>query len=306
MQHPVDGRAWKNFDTKYLNFTKEPRNVRLGLAVDGFNPFGNLSQSCNMWPVILTTYNLPLWLCMKESSFMLTLLIPGPKSLSKDIDVYLRPLIDDLKDLWACPGDRKKFSQFIKGVKQPDGFRSNFKHKVSDYDTNITSLKSHDCHIMMQRLLPYGLQQYLPADVEKPIIELCLFFKQICSQTLMEDNMLKSQSKVIDILCNLELIYPPHFFDIMIHLVIHLPIEALEGGTIRPRWMYPFERFKKKLKNYVRNKAKPEGSIVEGYVAEKALTFSSHYFQDVTMKFNRPGHNVDFPVTPPKSGSSGM
>ncbi|GKE74869.1 hypothetical protein Tco_1536910 [Tanacetum coccineum] len=39
-----------------------------------------------------------------ESSFMLTLLIPGPKSPGEDIDVYLRPLIDDLKDLWAKPG----------------------------------------------------------------------------------------------------------------------------------------------------------------------------------------------------------
>nr|GEX35936.1 hypothetical protein [Tanacetum cinerariifolium] len=99
LQHPVDGRAWKDFDTKYLDFDAEPRNVRLGLAVDGFDPFGDLSQSYSMWPVILTTYNLPPWLCMKESSFMLTLLIPGPKSLGKDIDVYLRPLIDDLKDL---------------------------------------------------------------------------------------------------------------------------------------------------------------------------------------------------------------
>nr|GFB01601.1 hypothetical protein [Tanacetum cinerariifolium] len=90
MQHPVDGRAWKKFDTKYLDFAKEPRNVRLGLAADGFNPFGNLSQAYSMWPVILTTYNLPPWLCMKESSFMLTLLIPGPKSPGKDIDVYLR------------------------------------------------------------------------------------------------------------------------------------------------------------------------------------------------------------------------
>ncbi|GJW70182.1 hypothetical protein Tco_0127099 [Tanacetum coccineum] len=104
MQHPVDGRAWKNFDTKYPNFAKEPRNVRLGLAADGFNPFGNLSQAYSMWPVILTTYNLPPWLCMKESSFMLTLLIPGPKSPGKDIDVYLRPLIDDLKVLWALKG----------------------------------------------------------------------------------------------------------------------------------------------------------------------------------------------------------
>ncbi|GJY45091.1 hypothetical protein Tco_0433304 [Tanacetum coccineum] len=510
MQHPVDGRAWKNFDTKYPNFSKERRNFRLGLAADGFNPFGNLSQAYNMWPVILTTYNLPPWLCMKESSFMLTLLIPGPKSPGKDIDVYLRPLIDDLKVLWAlkgvetidvatgqkfnmramvlwtindfparsslsgwsgqgykaCPtcnedtpsvrvlgktayvghrrflkkphkwrrslefngeiedGDpprkfdrdqiqaqlarlptrvkgkhpsyggvkikrnvlvelnwtkrsifyeleywsfltlkhnldimhieknvleailntllmndkskdtakarqdlkklgirsglwlgqtkngkcskpqaaysfspenRKKFCQFIKGVKLPDGFGSNFKHKVTDNDTNITGLKSHDCHIMMQRLLPYGLQQYLPDEVAKPIIELCSFFKQICSATLMEDDMLKAQSKVVDILCNLELIYPPAFFDIMIHLVIHLPLEALEGGPIRPRWMFPFERFMKKLKGYVRNKAKPEGSIAEGYVAEEALTFSSHYFRDVTTKFNRPDRNVDPP-----------
>nr|GEU75746.1 hypothetical protein [Tanacetum cinerariifolium] len=104
MQHPVDGRAWKNFDTKYLDFAKEPRNVRLGLAADGFNLFGNLSQAYSMWSVILMTYNLPLWLCMKESSFMLTLLIPGPKSPGKDIDVYLRPLIEDLKVLWDRKG----------------------------------------------------------------------------------------------------------------------------------------------------------------------------------------------------------
>nr|GEU61968.1 hypothetical protein [Tanacetum cinerariifolium] len=65
MQHPVDGRAWKDFDTKYLDFAAEPRNVRLGLVADGFNLFGNLSQSYNIWPVILTTYNLPLWLCVE-------------------------------------------------------------------------------------------------------------------------------------------------------------------------------------------------------------------------------------------------
>ncbi|GJQ92843.1 F-box domain containing protein [Tanacetum coccineum] len=81
----------------------------------------------------------------------------------------------------------------------------------------------------------------------------------------------------------------------MIHLVIHFPLEALEGGPIRPRWMFPFERYMKKLKGYVRNKAKPEGSIAEGYVVEEALTFSSHYFRDVTTKFNRPNHNVDPP-----------
>ncbi|GJT33273.1 hypothetical protein Tco_0923692 [Tanacetum coccineum] len=164
------------------------------------------------------------------------------------------------------PENRKKFCQYIKGVKLPDGFGSCFKHKVTDNDTNITGLKSHDCHIMMQRLLPYGLQNYLPDKIEKPIIDLCSLFKQICSATLMEDDMLKA-----------------------------LKCEALEGGPIRPRWMFPFERYMKKLKGYVRNKAKPEGSIAEGYVVEEALTFSSHYFRDVTTKFNCLDRNVDPP-----------
>ncbi|GJZ98713.1 pyruvate kinase, partial [Tanacetum coccineum] len=285
MQHLVDSRAWKNFDTKYPDFVKEQKNVRLGLAADGFNPFGNLSQSYIMWPMILTTYNLPPWLCMKESSFMLTLLIPGPKSPSKDIDIYLRPLIDNLKDLLgktAYVGYRRflkkpyiwkrslDFSGEIKDEDPPRKFdRDDIMDQLARFPTRVKGkhlmyggLKSHDCHIMMQRLLPYGLQQYLPIDVAKPIIELCLFFKQICSQTLIEDDMLKAQSKVVNIVCNLELTYPPGFFDIMIHLVIHLPLEALEGGPIRPWWMYPFERYMKKLKNY-----------------------------DVTMKFNRPDRN---------------
>ena len=39
-------------------------------------------------------------MCMKRSSFMLSLLIPGPSSPLNDIDVYLQPLIEELKELW--------------------------------------------------------------------------------------------------------------------------------------------------------------------------------------------------------------
>ena len=37
---------------------------------------------------------------MKEMFFMLSLLIPGPQAPGRDIDVYLRPLIEELKELW--------------------------------------------------------------------------------------------------------------------------------------------------------------------------------------------------------------
>jgi len=38
---------------------------------------------------------------MKQSNLLLSLFIPGPKGPGMDIDVYLQPLIDDLKILWG-------------------------------------------------------------------------------------------------------------------------------------------------------------------------------------------------------------
>ncbi|XP_038699646.1 uncharacterized protein LOC119996939 [Tripterygium wilfordii] len=100
LRHPADSKEWKDFDDKHPSFAIESRNVRLGLASDGFNPFGTMSISHSTWPVVMIPYNLPPWLCMKHSYWMLCLLIPGPKSPGNDIDIYLAPLIDDLKDLW--------------------------------------------------------------------------------------------------------------------------------------------------------------------------------------------------------------
>lgn len=89
--------AWKEFDNHHSWFENEPHNVRLGLASNGFNPFNNMSMTYSIWPV---PYNLPPWLCMKELYFVLTLLILSPKALGNDIDVYLRPLVNELKHLW--------------------------------------------------------------------------------------------------------------------------------------------------------------------------------------------------------------
>ena len=100
MRHPVNSLAWINFDKVHLSFAQEHQNVRLSLASDGFNPFGNMSISYNMWPVIFIPYNLPPWMCMKQIFFMLSLLIPSPTALGNDIDIYLQPLIDELNEFW--------------------------------------------------------------------------------------------------------------------------------------------------------------------------------------------------------------
>ena len=47
------------------------------------------------------------------------------------------------------------------------------------------------------------------------------------------------------------------------------------------------------LKGYVSNKARPEGSIAEGYIINECLTFCSLYLSDTETRFNRQDQNFD-------------
>ncbi|CAL8155390.1 unnamed protein product [Prunus armeniaca] len=99
MRHPADGEAWKEFDRTFPDFAANPRNVRLRLATDGFNPYGVLNQHHSTWPIFVFPYNFLPWKCMKKEYMMMTVLII--EDLGRSIDVYLRPLVDELKDLWT-------------------------------------------------------------------------------------------------------------------------------------------------------------------------------------------------------------
>ena len=111
LRHPADSQAWKKVNNLNPEFKTEARHLRLGLAADGVNPHKSLSSRHSSWPVFLVMYNLPPWLVMRRKFLMLTLMISGPKQPGHDIDVYLAPLIDDLKDLYE------------NGVEAYDGFK---------------------------------------------------------------------------------------------------------------------------------------------------------------------------------------
>ncbi|XP_071721863.1 uncharacterized protein [Rutidosis leptorrhynchoides] len=100
MCHPSDGKAWKHFDKVHQIFSEDPRNVRLGLCADGFNPYGIGASSYSCWPVVVTPYNMPPHMCLTAPFMFLTCVILGPKNPKALIDVYLQLLIDELKILW--------------------------------------------------------------------------------------------------------------------------------------------------------------------------------------------------------------
>ncbi|WMV18529.1 hypothetical protein MTR67_011914 [Solanum verrucosum] len=452
LRRPSDSIEWKSFDERYPSFSSELRNARLGLASDGFQPFGNMSSNHSIWPVVLVTYNLPPWDCMKDSYFMMPLLIPGPKSPGNDIDVYLQPMIEELKELWdgvdtydahtksnflmrvalmwtindfavygnisgwstkgklACPcchidtqsislcnklcymGHRRflpmnhpwrknrvlfdgkvemgfapsplaghealmqiqelgnvsfgkgkkrkrnvsnnaynwrkksiffqlpywkslklrhnldvmhiernvsdnilltvmsivgktkdtlksrydlvdlgirqgldliedgdtillpvacyalssqeklKLCEFLANLKVPDAFSSNISRCVNVLEKKIHGLKCHDHHVLLQDILPIAIRGLLPKEVCEPIIALGKFFKNLYSKCLtIEDlDILEAESPII--LCKLQMVFPPVFFDVMIHLPIHLASEAKLGRLVQYRDMYPIER----------------------------------------------------------------
>lgn len=113
MVHPSDGQAWKHFDTTFPDFAQETRNIRLGLCTDGFNPNNSSSTPHSCWPVFIIVYNLPPWLALKDSYVKLALVIPGKKSPGQNLDVFLQPLIKELKMLFHC------------GIETYDAYRRN-------------------------------------------------------------------------------------------------------------------------------------------------------------------------------------
>ncbi|KAH9717947.1 hypothetical protein KPL71_022033 [Citrus sinensis] len=222
LRHPADSPAWQLIDNKWPKFAQEPRNLRLALSTDGVNPHSTLSTTYSYWPVILITYNLPPWLCMKRKFLMLSLLISGPKQPGNDLDVYLAPLIEDLKTLW-------------------------------DVDPNTLD---------------------------------------------------QLQEELVITLCLLQQYFPPSFFDIMIHLTVHLVEQVRLCGPVYLRWMYPFERQMKTLKDYVRNRYRPEGCIVESYIAEEALAFCAVYLSNCDVIGLPTGFPTDLSIEKPLGGAN--
>ncbi|KAF5459572.1 hypothetical protein F2P56_019511 [Juglans regia] len=139
--------------------------------------------------------------------------------------------------------ERKSFCEWLSAVKFPDGFAANVSRCVSTHDCKISGFKSQDCHVFIQRLLPVAVGGYLKNDVSMALIELSNFFKELCARTLDVNLLTQLESDIVVILCKLEMIFPPSFFDVMVHLAVHLPREALLAGPVQYRWMYPFERY---------------------------------------------------------------
>ena len=86
-------------DTWPEKFKNEVRILRLSIAMDGVNPYSLQNTNYSIWLVVVINNNIPRWLCVKNEHLMLAVIVLGRRQV-KNMDVYLQPLRDELKESW--------------------------------------------------------------------------------------------------------------------------------------------------------------------------------------------------------------
>src|SRR3954463_1747811 len=176
---------------------------------------------------------------------------------------------------------RSFFFECLSSMKVPSGFSSNIKGIINMPEKKFQNLKSHDCHVIMTQLLPIALRGLLPENVRVAIVKLCAFLNAISQKIINPGDLPRLQNDAVQCLVSFELVFPPSFFNIMTHLLVHLVEDISILGPVFLHNMFPFERSMGILKKYVRNFSRPEGSISKGYGTEEVTEFCVDFVPDL-------------------------
>ncbi|XP_057250051.1 uncharacterized protein LOC130591140 [Beta vulgaris subsp. vulgaris] len=341
MRHPADSEAWKSLDKTFPDFAKDARNVRLGLASDGFNPGANMSsryrddidvflqplvdelnelwefgvktfdayakETFNMRAVLLWTINdfpayanltskvVPIdhkWR-LNRSSFGGKVQRGPPPVPLMGFDV-LEQLngYSNMEFGKASKGKRKRGERYIvhQWKKRSVFFQLPYwRHLLVRHNLDVMHVEKNVCESILgtmldlpgknkdslnarldlidmkmhDKLRPKSLGndkwQVPPAPYNLTLSErrkIVTFLSKLAFPDAYSSNISRCVSlhdgKVAELekmemniaitLCKLERVFIPAFFDVMIHLPIHLATEARMAGPVHYRWMYRFER----------------------------------------------------------------
>ncbi|KAL8119767.1 hypothetical protein AgCh_017031 [Apium graveolens] len=262
-------------DAKFLHFSSESRNVRLGVATDGFIPFHKMNATHNTWPIPLIEELKELWETGVETYDAATnqvfMLCASVQWTISDFPGYTMLLGWSTKGKLACP--------------------------VCHYETSLMYLKySKKVWYMNHRKFLDTNHKWrsekrrFNGEVEAGTSALMLTGRQVTEILDGYENSFGGVGRKRKVSCNInpwnkskgslkpEVAVP--LIRLGEFLRVHLCLEIEYGGPVHQRWMYSIERYLGVLKKYVRNKSKPKGSIVEGYLTDECLTFRARFLND--------------------------
>jgi len=132
---------------------------------------------------------------------------------------------------------------WLKKLKVPSRFYSSIRSIVSMKDLTLTNYNSHDCHVILTTFLPIAIRAINPVWIKVAVTRLCYFFNRISQKVIECDELVSLKEFAVETVSQFEMCFPLVFFNVMVHLVVHLvsQIEALSPMYLHEMWMY--ERF---------------------------------------------------------------
>jgi hypothetical protein len=83
----------------------------------------------------------------------------------------------------------KQVMRWMKGLKFPDGYVASLRRFVNVMTWKLTGLKSHNYHIIMERLMHVMIRGYLDDALWMVLEELNYFYRQLCTKEIMIEMM---------------------------------------------------------------------------------------------------------------------
>jgi hypothetical protein len=111
--------------------------------------------------------------------------------------------------------ERKEILSWLKKLKFPDHYASNIKRAINVSTGKLNGLKSHDYHIIIERLMPVMFCDYFDSNLWKIFIELSYFYRQICAKKVSKVMIQKLEKEIVVLVCKMEKIFLPGWFNVM-------------------------------------------------------------------------------------------
>jgi hypothetical protein len=186
------------------------------------------------------------------------------------------PLFKSNRAPWVLLKEEFKIMvDMIKSIRTPRGYGSSFKYKFHGY--KISGMKTHDYPNMLHHLLPVAIRRFLTAPIRQIFYCVGALFRWLYSKEIKESKVEGMVAEVAKVMCLMEQHLPPAFFDIQPHQIVHLPGKVGLVGPVHYRWMYYLERYMKVMKMWVKQNARPEGSMALGYVLFEGMHYLTEY-----------------------------
>jgi hypothetical protein len=89
-------------------------------------------------------------------------------------------------------------------------------------DLTMSGYNSHNCHVMLTVFLPILIRAISPEYVKIVITRMSYIFNCITQKVIDKAELPALKEFVVETLCQMEMLFPPAYFDMMPHLMVHM------------------------------------------------------------------------------------